>query len=941
MNSVRITIGGQDLTRFASLPFTVQETLNDTLDSAQVMLCNMTESEPFEPLTDAVLTANGTDTAYKVAGDEVQEIVGASRYTHTVTLIEYTKEAERVLMEAKAFTNPKVTDYSDGQTSATVCLWEETTSLGTDGTLIGSDISTAFASPIVKGGTVAIPLVSEILQNTLAGYGSQAEAAYWYITVYRSDSQQNVESMEQAGELVYTSDSSQTTERAAVDLSAAGFYYFRYNFRLNSKYYSAMWQINAVTNPVVRDPYTVRQVVDTLLTVCEPLRVGDSPRYRLEVKAGQAAVFAQDAPEFHFANSRTLWENLREVGKYIHAIPRMIPKAGYTAVQFDTLGGSESADMSKGRRFSGSAAWDISSYTAGLETMAENLLAAEDNAQSTICEPFRRGWKSLRTASETARIQEGTAYIETTYPIELVTRALVYFQYGGKAYQGDITPYIFEKADYDLLTSYTGQYPRSKCYALYFSRGTQNISGLWFKPNDEETASLNAFQNYAISNVCTAATGCFMSIFNQLTYPDICFRIEYVPTVTARVHSYKPDAKSGGGFLSDGQAATRLSARALGEHLRGQLAMLPNAAKSSAWLFKDAGNIPKPGTLADGRYISAVTSRIYPTYCETQIDTVKGYNELGAYVELPTAYRQYEIPDSLERFTVLDEFVYISDTAEADEADTICGEQLKAAVADALDGVTGAAARPISLASVTTTDDTGGTIADGILCPVMALSVGNAACFSFRMADNYSVGNLSADGGSQYRMTQAVRYGDEYYGTAERLKFSLYAAAASSGVIAGAHAFPTLDAESIILGDEMAGTGAKPLKWCKDSADAGNVSYQLHAMTRDGYIIGGRLMANCSAVRSIDNVEAVALYYYAEAINPLTGTNGEETVLGQADMVGAVSDSDGWHIECTTIEPPGSFKSWAIVRGDEFLLGKNTATVPKNIYLNFKRRIPE
>lgn len=942
MNTVRVSIGGQDFTKFATIPLTLQNTLNDTLDSAQVSLHNMKRSEPFEPMTDAVLTVNDVDTAYKVADDEVLEVFGAGRFSHTVTLIEYTKEAERLIMEAKAFTRPKVPDYSDGQTDVTVYLWEEDTALGTDGTLIGSDTSSAFASPILKGGgAVAIPAISGILKNTLAGYGTNAETSYWHITVFRSESPQNVASMEQAGALVYTSDSSQTTEREAIDLSESGFYYFRYHFRNDSKYYSAMWQVSVVSNPVARDPYTVRKVVDTLLTVCEPLRVGDDPRYRLEVKAGQMAVFSQGAPEFHFSNSRTLWENLREVGKYIHAIPRLVPRVGYTAVQFEELGGNQNADTSKGRRVSGSASWDISTYAAGLETMAANLITAENDAQSTICEPFGKGWKSLRTASETARIQEGTAHIETAYPIESVSRVLVYFQYGGKTYQGDITPYVFEKADYDLLSSYTGQYPNSKCFALYYARGSQNISGLWYKPNDEVASSLNAFQNYAIANICTAATGCSLNIFKQLTYPDICVRVEYIPTITARIHAFKPDAESGGGFLSDGQAANRLSAKALGEHLRGQLAMLPSASRSCAWLFKDAGSIPEPGKLIDGQYISVVTARVYPAYCEAQIDTVKGYNELGSYVELPTAFRQYEIPDSLERFTVLDEFVYISETAEADEADTICSEQLKAAVADALDGVTGTIARRVSLASVTTTDDAGAAIAADVLCPVMSLSVGNAVCFSFRMQDNYSAGNQSAKGGKQYRMTQAVPYGDKYYGTAERLKFSLYASAMSTGVIAGAHAFPATDGASIALGEAMASTGAKPLKWYKDSAEIGNVSYQLHAMTRDGFIIGDMMMAHCSAVRAVDETESPVLYYYAEEINPLTGTNGTETVLGMADSVGAVSDSDGWRISCVTVEPPEGFKSWAIKRGGDFLIGKNSGIVPKNIYLNFKRRIPK
>ena len=178
-------------------------------------------------------------------------------------------------MEAKAFTRPKIPDYSDGQTDVTVYLWEEDTALGTDGTLIGSDTSSAFASPILKGGgAVAIPAISGILKNTLAGYGTNAETSYWHITVFRSESPQNVASMEQAGALVYTSDSSQTTEREAIDLSESGFYYFRYNYRNDSKYYSAMWQVSVVSNPVARDRSASRFASEMIHGIGWRLRLG-------------------------------------------------------------------------------------------------------------------------------------------------------------------------------------------------------------------------------------------------------------------------------------------------------------------------------------------------------------------------------------------------------------------------------------------------------------------------------------------------------------------------------------------------------------------------------------------------------------------------------------------------------------------------------------------
>ena len=112
----RLVIGGEDYTEYFTFPFVVQRALDETLDFAVVDLPNTRRKEPFAPFTPVEIGRGEHAMSFIVAIDEVEEKIGANRYKHTVTVMEYTKETERILCGAKAFTNPLVRDYTDGQT---------------------------------------------------------------------------------------------------------------------------------------------------------------------------------------------------------------------------------------------------------------------------------------------------------------------------------------------------------------------------------------------------------------------------------------------------------------------------------------------------------------------------------------------------------------------------------------------------------------------------------------------------------------------------------------------------------------------------------------------------------------------------------------------------------------------------------------------------------
>lgn len=950
-NKVKIVIGGKDFSEHASYPVAVQKTLNDTLDTAQVEMKHLKIKDPFEPFTDVVLKIGGKTENFFVATDEVDEIVGIGLYNHMVTVIEYTKESERILMEAKAFTNPIIPDYTDGQSLANFEVYEEVTeSADGSGHYVGNaTASSGILSPILIGTDLVIPSITSIVP---AGDYGIDPAETQIIKIYYSDSRIPIQYIQESGSYYYT-DISGTLEYegsfgASFNFEKEGFYsvWYRIFGASNGHYMDFVSPIISVSQPVSKEPYTIKNVIETLLSMCIPRRLGDPQKYFLYLTADQEKKISSTAPEFHFSNSRSLWENLREIGRYVHAIPRL-EKSGYqTAVKFDDLGGTVYADMSTGHKIARRASYNISSYTSGLESLANNLINADDRAHGSIIEPYNNGWKSLRTASETARIQEGSSYIETAFPIEDKIKLSVYFEYNGNKYSGDITPYLFEKADYDLLLSSSGVYPTSKSYALYYTRGSQNIEGLWFKPNDEVISTLNSFGNYAIVNIICAATGCSTNIFKQITYPDICFRVTYIPTVSARVHNFDPHTSRFCGYLADNQAANKLSAKSLGENMQGQLAMLPTSTESVSYLFRDYDKIPKVGNLFDQyNYISSETIRIYPNFCEAQIDLSTGYNEQGAFVEIPSKFRQFEIPAGETRYTVLDEFCYFSEHYEDDDSDTICGDIIKSSVADVLDGIGNRPSLNITLAEVDTSADDGTVIASGILLPVMSLAIGNSLYFGFGFADNFSAGNQSETGGSEYRMNQAVPYGDKFYGMADRLSFSLLYNANSVSIVHEAHDWP-VKSPSMISGTVAATTGEKPLLWYKDSADAGNIAYQLHMMTDSGYIIGTALAQHCTSIRSEPEEEPSVLYVFGHRIHELTGTTDTSDALGtgysfKATTQDTAGNITGYKITLTVPQNPEGVKAWAIIKAGEFLLGKNSENVPPEIYLNFRREIKE
>lgn len=956
-----IVIDGVNCTRYFTFPFTIQETLDESLDSAMIQLTGMEREEPFKPFTDAEL---GTDADGRidmlVANDEVTEIFGRGLYNHQITLIEPTKLLERYVMGAKAFTNHAARMYTSSGQYATASLTEEGKTT--------SAITTAYYDQIIASDKIYIRSVEEVW----AGVGSLAtddklkffsKLNIYYMQDKTSDKRLLIKSVESP----VSAYDNQFLASFWVDLTdgqfanTAGYYMLEYILKYGiflegagSLYYKDVilgvgFTAIPDSNVLTVAPYTIQEVLSTLNRQVRPLKEGENPSFTFSFDEGQQArIESTRAPEFKFPSGQTFWENLREVFKFMHWIPRLKRnRDGKYVICADELGGNEYADMSKGERVSGQVGISAADYADALEANVSNLLNADDELEGSIITPHAGGGITIRSDSARIGDNEGS-YIPTPYPIEKLLKLEAFATFddssGGTSNQTlDLTPYVFEKTEYDTLSSFSGVFPYSKTYALYYTQGTRNIQGLFYRAEDAVNDFSSLQKRFAITNILNAVLGTNQS---NRGYHSITYRVTYVPTITARVRQYKTniDGRGANGTLalSYNQSANKLAARAFGENMRGQIAMLGNKTRKATYLFGSYSDIPKPGLLFDGKnYISTVTTRVHPDFCVSEIGLSEGYNELGGYLELNNAHRQFEIPGECERHYHIDELCVIStNSAIANTIDPlvkfIAGSTVRNYIMMTFSFGQTQSDTDITSCTAMTYDNNNSKLQE-VYLPVVSTSIGTSLYFGFRYEDNFSAGSSSVENNNK-RYTEYVPYGDAL-ARARYLEFSLCNGRDPQrrSWLEQAHALP-----KIVSRDDMNAVLTTPrLCYDKDAADGGDVSYQLHFVSDSGFIIGEALARLCPLVRSNPNRNAAGIYFYTKRMNELTGYIAPATengYCGESEL--DVSTVAG--IITVKSMPNFNFKSWRIMKDMgggkfEFLLGANSDTVPKNIYFGFKR----
>lgn len=708
-------------------------------------------------------------------------------------------------------------------------------------------------------------------------------------------------------------------------------YSFVWDFGIITLTTTATYSFAVVSDITTLEPKTITDVVERLL------RAGVTRRHNIESQKyifpyQQAEKYSTvKSPEFFFTRS-TLFEALLQVGNYIHAIPRLVDINNSLCVEFDELGGNTVREVYSDFVFEESTLAS-EDYCGAIDSNVENLLNTRDKTQGAIVEPSAGTYKTVRCEESKVEISADTMLVLTEFPIYQITKLEIAVPRDYGLAEHDITPYLYEAAEYKTLSSFYGSaYPYAKAFALTYTQGDNKITGLNFKQSEAFDIA-TAWGNFALRNIIEAVSGVDLS--DNPDYINIAFRVTYIPMINTRLVQKKSYADYPiSNTLIQNQSANTVESELFGEKMKGIIARLGNEVVRRTYYFLTYSHLPKIGELVDidGKlmYVAIVDCEYEQRYIKATITYTPNFNKLAENVAIDSNFRLYDISEkqSVDRYVNYGEYIAIA--SNSFDFGRLESPMLKSM--EAFSRVFTQQARQDTVTAVYTRS--GSNQGKHIFRPVVSFASGNSLCFAFNYADNFGAGYQSINPyGDKKRVQKLVSYTDEY-GEIEYLSMvfttQLWEADADDQAGSGsAQIYPAVKDNSPGFKDISFDTNAysaaasgHPLVIQKDSREALSVMVQLHCVAlEDDIVIGPALCQNNPLVTKADSAEKAVAYFLPHRINMLNGT---------IDLTGA-TQTTYWVTELygkmflDVVGKSGEFKSWVIVdpTTNKLLIGRN------------------
>ena len=685
-------------------------------------------------------------------------------YKTRLNLIEPTKLLERVTVDNLRFLNPIGHDYVGGAYNISPTINHENTF--TFATFLGGDNGVSSDTP---SNNLKDRVYKNISDKTIPIY-----ELCWWSDLGHKPYKAEITVTDPSNNTVYTGTTQKTTgdimDRVSVDM--IGDYKISYiQTNANGKWI-AEYTITVLDNTVAKKPRSITEVIERILNAGVGAWNG---YYKLDPVLATKWSKIQ-APEFEITG-KTLFEALLMVGGYkdIQAIPRLGPTPNsaedwkYNFITFDELNGN-SEWKPPVPYLARQVVWGGESYCGGLESYVDNFV--DNSANGAARFPFP---KTVRTESSDLIIDDNYAIIKTAFPIykvNKVTQARIN-SYGGDV--GDITPYIFEKSEYDNLTKYKGNFPSAKQYAFYYVQGQPNLYGLVLKP--ETATSLDAaVEEFAAVQIAERRSG--QKYFGGGGIAAFAYTVEYTPMTSRRIRQFRPTGGyPNGNLLYYNQSANIVDSKNYGGRMKSELARIGNQVVIETYRLYKLSDVPKPGQTKDGMYISEVDWEIQTTSIKVTVYLVKNYNRLSEYVGINSMQRFYEVSEK-QATNRMCNFSYISTIGDATQypfGAYVLTEDGANAFAKVFQNIPEEQVGDDEIAFVVATaySKDGNQIQSSTIHEVISNGFGNSLCFYFSFEDNYSAGSQALYQASARKIQRAVPYGDAY-GEFYSLKMDFY-----------------------------------------------------------------------------------------------------------------------------------------------------------------------
>lgn len=923
-----LLINGIDYSDYATIPLQTQDTLDESLDMAYLELKGLENESPFVPFSDVYLKITDKDNNIKemymfIESDEVTHIIGINKYNHNILLIEETKWLERFFVE-KSITNPLIHDYSGAVTRMSVDNISYLSKVEINKPATGQvkawmydnlDLS-MFNSVEDYNSTLIIP-------NVLFDDSDYLDYKFIEGTLTITEPDTNVLPEIELEKGVNTN----------FTLSKKGIYTFKFHYLVKFTTAASIssdfeFEIFSYEQIKPKKDYTIKEVLNILLLTTETLRQGEKPKFELaeindyneseDYKDKVKKILEEKSPEFYFSKM-SLFEALKIVGDYAHFIPRMKNRKIY----LDLLGMEDKENkIEKENYYSYTASQNTNDFCTKLDSQVNNLVNLDSDQQGSVITPFNDGLRTFRMEEGNVQITDEGIIIPTENPIEKIHKLEIGFLKDG-TFVGDIKPYVYESAEYEVLSSYSNSYPNSKMYALKYTAGSPNITGLTFK---RQNAISESFENIAIKNIIYRKLNKGINWWNNLWENEDVFKLQYrlvyTPNTSTRItqsKAYKNNITKSVSIAYN-QSASKISSNAYGENLKGQVLKMGNAEINKMFLLPSLDLIPRCGLKFDENYyISVVKCEYYPNFIKCEIGLSKDYNNKSAYIEVNSQLRFYEISEKIayDIYRIYEDYCEIGFDSETDNNALITNDgidkfkkcfnygyrdtNLTMVKADCLDNKNEIIAT------------TSGNYASFVF-PVISLGVGNSLLFEYHYVDNFS-GGLVAERDNLIKIQKLLSYTD-IYGEVENLslKYGINKLA------------PQNREEAITMGDNLPlaqavtemetyfDTGNNPIILKKDNREAIHFTYQIHFVANNNNLIIGSGLARYSTF-----VTNEAMNYKLVLLKERLSKFESEIDLTNAyfyDSIETIEDYDNKKIKLSNVIAPENeeWKSWAIVQ---------------------------
>lgn len=649
----------------------------------------------------------------------------------------------------------------------------------------------------------------------------------------------------------------------------------------------------------------------------------------------------------NFYNQKNWWEVQIDIGKYIHAIPKVrFGRDNRFVTIWRKLGITEqSTDISQNVSIFNSR--NIEEYIAACSSYVTNMV----QLGGIIDE-----WIAPKSSSEDYLVYNDVAELQTSKNIiELVSLEVR----NNTGVVVDITNYVYEKNIYQLLDVVPTTVP-NKGLAIYYNLGDNRIQGFNYRlpvVNQGDPES-----EYAIKRIIGTAFN--LPDWANIKVNDYVFHIRYRTQETVRSDQTRPDLRK---YLLqtkydrtpqhrqfNNQEDIVADSVKFGDNTYGRLIRTGNTGYTKREWVDGLFNVKRAGQLYDIRgelyYVTKVKNTYYFDHVISDIEFSKDYNKLSQIIGIPSEPRFYEISEQsqIRRSKVIADYLVLG-TSDGDNLnmDSYIQEsgwdyiqRLMLPLSSQSPATYPKYAATIFKNDIDKQDNVAGneTFIKSVLHPVGTYSIRNTLTISWRMKDNFSAGDQVretsqhlpdlGDIDGAYSNLLPFQYPD-VHGRADMFDFLIFPALnLSDDEIRRLPALPSVNATAL-FGSENTPTEAmnntSGLALLKDNREALSFNYNLELLTdSDRFVISGWVWSDKTDESNEEiNKANIAIALLGEEINKISNETIDANFISEYVFSDFSVDTSGGKIVITipsAMRAPietGMYKAIAIISTNE------------------------